>query len=65
MLDNPFQQENITSVELAKQLYWLGFESLYLFSGTDYSNDKTIPWYLTPILKTDVKKVKQIIHRVT
>src|SRR6185437_10117078 len=43
LMDNQFEQENITGIELAKQLHERGFLRLYLFSGTDYTGDSKIP----------------------
>lgn len=61
LIDNHFKKDRMTGIEFAQQLYMLGFERLYLFSGNDYAGDSSIPWYLTPILKTDVEKVKQLL----
>ncbi|MCC2625728.1 MAG: hypothetical protein K0R14_1601 [Burkholderiales bacterium] len=61
LMDNQFEQENITGIELARQLHEKGFSRLYLFSGSDYSGDSSIPKYLTPILKTDLEKVKNLL----
>src|SRR6185437_10923711 len=61
LMDNQFERENITGIELAKQLHERGFLHLYLFSGSDYSGDSSIPWYLTPILKTDIEAVKRLL----
>lgn len=61
-IDNHFEKENVTGTDLAKQLYERGFSRLYLFSGTDYSADNSLPAYLTPILKTDLEAVKKLLH---
>lgn len=64
LIDNQFKEEKITGIELAVKLHESGFTNLYLFSGTDFSNDKTIPDYLTTILKTDTDKIKSLLVRV-
>lgn len=63
LIDNKFERENITGIDLVKQLYVQGYENLYLFSGKDYSNDSNVPWYLTLILKTDIDKIKYILNK--
>ncbi len=61
LMDNQFERENINGIELARQLHERGFSRLYLFSGSDYSGDTSIPGYLTPILKTDIDAVKRLL----
>ncbi len=61
LMDNQFEQENITGIELAMQLHERGFSRLYLFSGSDYSGNNSIPGYLKALLKTDLEAVKQLL----
>lgn len=61
LIDNSFGKKDITGIEFANQLHMQGFEQLYLFSGRDYSGDNSLPSFLTPILKTDIDKIKYII----
>lgn len=63
LIDNEFAKENITGIEIAKQLHNMGFSKLYLFSGRDYSHDSSIPAYLTPVLKTDVNYILNLLKR--
>lgn len=62
LVGNRFKDGSIMGVDVARQLHELGFNNLYLFSGRDYSGDSSIPGYLTPILKTDIKAVVQLLH---
>ncbi len=62
-LDNQFSNENTTGIELAKQLHELGYRCLYLFSGHDFSEDNSIPNYLTPVLKTDIDFVENLLNK--
>jgi signal transduction histidine kinase len=61
LMDNQFEQEDMTGIELARQLHEQGFSRLYLFSGSDYTGDKSVPGYLIPLLKTDLEAVKRLL----
>ena len=52
-MDNDFGSNNISGIELAKQLHESGFTKLYLFSGKDFVEEE-VPGYLKIILKTDI-----------
>ncbi|MCD6045042.1 MAG: hypothetical protein K0R48_205 [Gammaproteobacteria bacterium] len=62
LIDNQFKTENITGIEIAHLLHQDGYTRLYLFSGTDYTNDPTIPDYLTPIFKTDLAFIEELLN---
>ncbi|MCE3268873.1 MAG: hypothetical protein K0R49_1125 [Burkholderiales bacterium] len=62
LVDNQFEQDVMDGQELAKKLHEQGFKRLYLFSGTDYSEDNSLPKYLTPILKTDIEFVRSLLR---
>ncbi|MBP9742827.1 MAG: PAS domain-containing protein [Burkholderiales bacterium] len=61
-LDNNFgNMATINGFEFAKQLHELGFTNLYMISGTAFKTDQ-IPAYLTVVMKTDMKKIEQIVE---
>jgi hypothetical protein len=49
-------------VEVAKQLHKDGYTKLYLLSGTKFEKGE-LPDFLTPILKTDIDKLIEIINK--
>lgn len=62
LIDNQFKSENIDGIEIARQLHQDGYTRLYLFSGTDFSKDPIIPGYLTPIFKTDIDFIADLLN---
>lgn len=61
-MDNHFKNQNKTGLDIANELHQMGFTKLYLFSGTDYYQNKLIPEYLTPILKTEIDDFVNILN---
>lgn len=62
-IDNQFKNENITGIKVAEELHNMGYSNLYLFSGIDYSKDLSIPDYLTPVLKTNINYVFNLLNK--
>lgn len=63
LFGNKFEEEKLIGVEVAERLHELGFRNLYLFTGTDYTNDRsTLPMYLTPILKTRIDLITKLLE---
>lgn len=60
VIDNQFKGENITGIELATKLHELGFHQLYLYSGWNFANDNSVPYFLNIIAKTDTDAVKHL-----
>lgn len=58
-LDNNLSS-SITGLELADRLHEQGYKHLYLLSGCDFFGGE-IPNFITPIIKTDFEKIKQLI----
>lgn len=63
-IDNVFQSESISGVELAGILHKHQFSSLYLFSGQSYDREK-IPNYLQVILKTNIEQLLDAVGSIT
>lgn len=59
-LDNDLNSD-LSGIDLAKQLYEMGFTQLYLISGKDFEKDE-IPNYVTVIAKTDIEDIEKIVY---
>lgn len=56
-LDNHFDSEYISGMDVAHELHQLGYTNLCLLTG-DILQDKQLPPYLTAICKMDIDKIK-------
>lgn len=62
LIDYNFQGSMIKGIDIAERLHKKGFESLYLFSGTDFTSNE-VGSYLTVIKKTNTEKLKKLLNR--
>ncbi len=61
VIDNQFKEENISGIDVLNKLYQMGYTNLYLYSGTDFSNDSRIPLYIKTIVKPGLEIIDELL----